>query len=372
MNKRFTVLVSNDLVHDQRVKKTCDSLLSQGYDITLVGRKVRQSKPIYRAYKTVRFNLFFESGALFYAMLNVRLFFYLLFVSTDFIWANDLDTLPAAHLVSRLRGKKLIYDSHEFFTEAAGLTGREFQKSVWTKIEKSILPKLGSFITVNDSIKEKYELRYSCEVAVVRNVPFSSDIPTVNKEELGLPADKKIVILQGAYLDIDRGAVDAVLAMKDVEGAILLVIGAGAEWDLSKGLAAEHQLGNKVIHLPKLPFEELRKYTAIADLGLSLDKPIHDNYKYSLPNKLFDYVHSEVPVLTSDLPELRKIVKKYNLGALTRYYDTGTLAHDISEALMNPSHPEWKENAKLAALELNWNTEQNVVFKFLKRKGIAK
>ena len=76
--QRIVVSVSNDLSTDQRVRKMCASLQERGYDITLLGRLKRDSLPIDRPYKVKRFPLAFEKGALFYASLNMRLFFYLL------------------------------------------------------------------------------------------------------------------------------------------------------------------------------------------------------------------------------------------------------------------------------------------------------
>jgi len=208
------------LQHDQRVAKVCNTLLSLDYDITLVGRFTRGSKPFERPYAIKRFRLLFSRGALFYAALNFRLFFYLLFKKTDVILANDLDTLLPAYLISKLRGKRLVYDSHEYFTEAEGLTGRRFQKGVWLAIERWIFPKLKDVYTVNESIAAIYRKQYGVDVKVVRNIPELNPLNYIKtRAELGLPEDKKILLLQGAYIDPDRGGVELVKAMQYVRHA---------------------------------------------------------------------------------------------------------------------------------------------------------
>ena len=77
--QKIVVTVSNDLSTDQRVRKMCHSLQKRGYDILLVGRELKNSLPIDRPYRTKRFRLWFNKGGLFYANLNIRLFFYLLY-----------------------------------------------------------------------------------------------------------------------------------------------------------------------------------------------------------------------------------------------------------------------------------------------------
>src|SRR5688500_271887 len=106
----------------------------------------------YRSYRTNRFRMFFEKGALFYAWFNVRLFWFLLFRSSDILVANDLDTLLPNYLVSKLKRKKLVYDSHEYFTEVPELISRPKVKAVWEHIERFIFPKLKYVSTVNHSI----------------------------------------------------------------------------------------------------------------------------------------------------------------------------------------------------------------------------
>lgn len=362
--QHITVLVSNDLQHDQRVAKVCHTLLHLNYQITLVGRRLPESKEFNRPYEIKRFNLFFKRGALFYMALNLRFFIYLLTKKTDVILANDLDTLLPAFIVSRLRSKRLVYDSHEYFTEAEGLTGRAFQKNMWLTIERWIFPKLKDVYTVNDSIADIYKKLYRVNVKVVRNIPvLNPPTPLKSREELNLPSDKKIILLQGAYIDPDRGGVELVQAMQFVEETLLLIIGAGRDIDKIKSLIHELNLGNKISVLPKLPFDELRQYTANADLGLSLDKPLHLNYELSLPNKLFDYIHAGIPVLVSDLPELRKIVLTYQVGILTEKVEPSLLARRIQEALNSKEYSIWKKNCITAREELNWQKESEVLTK---------
>lgn len=357
-----TVLVSNDLVFDQRVKKTCDTLIREGFNITLVGRKLKGSKPIDRPYKTVRFRLPFTKGAFFYACLNLRLLFFLLFKKTDVILANDLDTLAPAFLVARLRGLALVYDSHEYFTEAAGLTHRTIPKRTWELIEGFIFPRLRHVYTVNETIANIYREKYHVNVKVVRNIPTeSSQPPKLSMADLNLPEDKKIVILQGAYLDIDRGAKEAALAMQYLDDVLLVVIGEGQEMSIVREIAERPGIKGKIAVFGKMPFEQLQQYTMQAALGLSLDKDTHLNYKYSLPNKLFDYLRAGIPVLTSKLPELVRIIEAKKIGTFISSHEPIDLARDIRSALGNPNLPVWKQNATEAGKEFSWENEARTI-----------
>ncbi|MBX7052002.1 MAG: glycosyltransferase [Flavobacteriales bacterium] len=362
-NKRhITVLVSNDLQFDQRVAKVCDTLLSMNYDVLLVGRMMPGSQPFERPYPVRRFKLWFQKGALFYAVLNLRLFFFLLFRRTDVILANDLDTLLPAFLVSRIKNCELVYDSHEYFTEAEGLTGRSFQRNVWLAIERFIFPKLKYVYTVNESIASIYRDLYLVDVRVVRNIPkLQKNIVSKSRHELGLPSHKKVIILQGAYIDPDRGGEELVQAMQYLDDVMLLIIGSGRAMEVLKGLMQKLNLQDKIRIMGKMPFLELRQYTMAADLGLSLDKPLHLNYTLSLPNKLFDYIHSLTPVLVSDLPELRRIVSTYEVGMIATSHEPRKLADAIQHALHHSDYNQWKQNCLTAREELNWESEEQVL-----------
>ncbi len=360
--QHITVLVSNDLEFDQRVRKVCDTLQTLGYDITLVGRKLSTSRDFARPYEIKRFRLWFSKGALFYAHLNLRLFFYLISKKTDIILANDLDTLMPAFLISKLRGKKLVYDSHEYFTEAEGLTGRRFQKSVWERIEGWIFPKLKNVYTVNESIANIYQDKYRVKVRIVRNIPELRNFEKVkNRIDIRLPSDKFVMILQGAYIDPDRGGREAVESLEFLEDVLLIIIGSGREMPLLKEMARQPRYKDKLIILDKMPFTELMQYTMNADLGLTLDKPLHLNYKYSLPNKLFDYIHAGIPVLASNLPELNRIITEYKVGFLIDDTTPEKIASKVNEIRSSNQLNEAKAACVKARTILNWQNEELVL-----------
>jgi len=152
--KRILISVTNDLTTDQRVEKTCEALSEIGYDVLLVGRKLKKSLPIQRNYMTIRFRLLFNVGFLFYAEFNIRLFIFLLFTKKDLLFSNDVDTLLPNYIISKLQNKKLVFDSHELFSEIPELVHKKRVKNVWLFLEKTIIPKLQTVITVSDSIKK--------------------------------------------------------------------------------------------------------------------------------------------------------------------------------------------------------------------------
>ncbi|MCK5639071.1 MAG: glycosyl transferase group 1, partial [Flavobacteriaceae bacterium] len=140
--QRIIISVTNDLATDQRVKKASNTIQDMGFEVLLIGRKLPNSLPVSRNYKTIRMKLLFKKGFLFYTEYNLRLFFKLLSLKKDVLLANDLDTLLPNFLISKIYSKKLVYDSHELFTEVPELVSRPKIRNVWLKIEEFIFPKL--------------------------------------------------------------------------------------------------------------------------------------------------------------------------------------------------------------------------------------
>ncbi len=364
MRKKVIVSVINDLVTDQRVDKVCQTLLSLNCDVCLVGRKMRNSPELdSRGYRMHRMKLIFEKGPLFYAEFNIRLFFYLLFIKSDMLISNDLDTLLPNHFVAKIKNTPLVYDSHEYFTEVPELVNRKRTQAIWKFIERKLFPKQTDIITVNDSIAGLFERDYGIRPSVVRNIPRKRQtVEKISKNKLGLPEDSYILILQGAGINVHRGSEELVEAMQFVENAILLIIGGGDVIDTLKTIVKKNSLEQKVLFKPRMPYKQLMQYTAVSDLGLTLDKSTNLNYMFSLPNKLFDYIQAGVPVLSSSLPEIEKVIRKYDVGDFICDHKPKNIAEKINQILSNSVQMEkWKKNCKFAAIELTWENEEKVL-----------
>ena len=369
MTKRAIVCVSNDLSTDQRVHKTCLTLQKCEYEVVEMGRILHNSIPLERPYSTIRKKLIFNSGPLFYAELNVIFFIHLLFAKVDLIFSNDLDTLLACFLASRIRRKRLIYDTHEYYTETPELASRPAVQKIWKLIENYIFPNLKNVLTVNESIAGLYTQQFGVDVKVSRNIPPTFHPEKVlNRQELELPVDKKIVILQGTGINIQRGAEETLEAMQYLEGAVLLIVGSGDVIPTLKISCENLNLGNKVIFKPKMSFQDLRQYTLNSDLGLAIDKNTNINYQYSLPNKLFDYIHAEIPILSSGLVELKQIIDKYDIGYYIQNHDPKHIATVIEQIFNDMDRfSVVKYNTKKAKAELNWENEEKVLINVIRK-----
>jgi glycosyltransferase involved in cell wall biosynthesis len=357
MNRRRIIIsVTNDLYTDQRVLKVCDFLQRNGLEIVLVGRMRKDSPPLQLpGIRIKRFRLLFDSGVLFYAAYHFRLFLFLLFTRCDYLLANDLDTLLPNYFVARIRNKKLFYDTHEYFTEVPELAHAPLKKKMWQLIEEIIFPRLQQVYTVNSSIAEVYQKKYQVKVSVVRNLPVKLAIQPAQRSTLGLPEQRRIVILQGAGINIHRGAEELLEALVQIENVLLLVVGNGDVIDVLKRRAAKADLNGKVKFIPKLPYAQMMQYTQVADAGVSLDKDISLNYRYSLPNKLFDYVQAGIPVLASDLPEIKRIFSQYRIGEITASHAPEAIAEKLNYLFTHAV--EYKAGIESARRELTWEKE---------------
>ncbi len=361
---RIAMVVSNDLANDQRVLKMCYTLQNWGHQVQLTGRQRRTSPPLPDfPFKTTRLKLLFETGPLFYMMLQLRLFFHLLFTKQDLIHANDLDTLLPSWLVAKIKGCKLVYDTHEYFTGVPELSHRPMVRKIWKTLESAIFPGLNKVITVNHSIAGLYKTDYGMLPMVVRNVPsVSNALPAVGRKELGLPEDKFILIMQGSGINVDRGAEEAVEMMKYLDKTLLIIAGSGDVIPSLKQYVSSSRLGEKVKFIAKMPYSELMKYTAVSDIGLSLDKDSNINYRFSLPNKLFDYIRAGIPVMASDLPEVRKVLEETRSGLITADHDPVRMAAMVTSLRSDYQHfDDLKKQAVKAAGRYSWETEVKAI-----------
>ena len=206
---------------------------------------------------------------------------------------------------------------------------------------------------MNESIAEIYRNKYKREVFVQRNMPILVEDESEREELFEL----KTVVLQGAYIDPDRGGMELVEAFQFLDGIQLLIVGAGRDLENIKKRIVELRLEEKVKVLPRMSYFDLKKLTQRVHLGVSLDKPLHLNYTLSLPNKLFDYIHAGVPVLVSNLVEPARIVNEFKVGEVIEEVTPKAIAEGIQKVLNSASYNEYRTATKKAKSALHWQAD---------------
>lgn len=351
--------MTNDLSTDQRVAKVCSTLHNAGFDILLIGRKLKHSQPLNRNYKTKRIQLLFNKGFLFYAEYNFRLFLFLFFSSKDILLSNDTDTLLANYLVGKIQSKKLVFDSHELFSEIPELVERPFVKRCWLQLEKWMIPKLKNSYTVSNSIANYYKKLYNSDFKVIKNLPLKQQVTTSS-----FPfetSDKKIILYQGA-VNIDRGLELMIDSMQHLNNHLFIIIGDGDILQELKQLVHEKKLHNKVYFLGKLLPEMLKKLTPLADIGISLEEDAGLNYRFSLPNKVFDYIQADVPIFVSDLPEMKQLIIDYQVGETVRERKPKEIATQMNQLLAK----DYSIQLSKAKEEFIWEKQEEVLLSIFK------
>lgn len=329
--KKIVVLVSNDLCYDQRVAKTCTWWHKRGFDVTLIGFEKKGSLPVYFPYRALRFSNPFQQGVLFYAWIQLRLFFYLLFQRTDIVWCNDLDTLWPAVSLKFWKKWQIVYDAHECFTESVGLIGHPLKRKIWMTIERVCMPKVDHCFTVSRGIQDFYRNKYPRLFQVIRNLPdlsvdpFSTDKPESWK-------GKQVLFYHGVF-NPHRGLDELIDAMPLLQNVMLVLVGNGEHEAVLKDKVKMLCLDDKVFFLGPMNYPNILGLLQHADLGIALEKPVSESFKWALPNKIFDYARMGLPFVTLGNPEVKVILDKYPMGWIIPSLASNVLSSSIFNCL---------------------------------------
>ena len=391
---RSVVMLTADRQIDRRILLSADSLEAAGWDVTIIAmpldgeadddrRVVRISSDagpanrenrVLKSYRWVRDHLPMNcrlmrwmKQLIWHYVVDPESFYSKLFYSTASRYsprvfvANDLPMLPVATQLAEACGARLVYDSHELYSE------QEFsdsEKRRWAEIEAKYIGACDVVITVNQSIATELEQRYGVsDVKVIYNAERTHQAPAVSRrlhEVFGLSADKKIVLLQGG-LSAGRNLEILVDAMRCVQNSsvVLVVIGDGLLLYSLQKMVQQEGLTERVYFHAAVPQNELLALTAAADAGVIPYQATCLNNHYCTPNKLFEFIAAGLPILATDLPEIRRLVEGQQIGLVG---DTGSPRK--LAALMDDFFSDkkrfilWKSQVSVARQLICWEKEE--------------
>jgi glycosyltransferase involved in cell wall biosynthesis len=364
MGLSIVMLLHKSVVHDSRVRREAGALAEAGHAVTVVEldpdasgtidgfRRVSASPPAWIE-RALPFHLYRAAFLVWFLARILRL-------RPDAVHAHDAAMLLPGLIGARLTRARLVYDSHELATGVPYRDGRWAAFVSW--IERIAVPRTDAVITVSDGIadrlQELYELRD--RPVVVRNacaLPARPPDGTLRRT-LGI-GDAPLVLHQGAAAP-GRGCESLVRALPHVRGANLVFLGDGEPGfteqldELAAGLGLEQQ-----VHFhPAVPMEELLSYTAEADVGVTLLEDTCENHRLALPNKLFEYLAAGVPVVASDLAELRVFVKQHGVGWLVDASEPASIARGLSAGLDPDRARAVRARVAMERGDLTWAAER--------------
>jgi glycosyltransferase involved in cell wall biosynthesis len=365
---RVAMLLHKSIEHDSRVRRAARAAACDGHEVMVLhlprrrgeldgeldGFEVRSVTPP----AWVRHRL---------PPIIYRLVFLVAFVRAarrlrpDVVHAHDAAMLAPGWAATRLSGAALVYDAHEY---AAGVP---YRKRGWalfvTALERLLIRCCAAVITVSDGLADRLQARYGLpeRPVVVRNLPDPAEhdpafqAPDL-REALGIDPDAPLVLHLGAVA-LDRGCETLVRAMAHLPEAHLLFLGAddGAYVDRLRDVAEQTGVDRRVHLCPSVPVGHVRAHVSQADVGVSLLEDSCENHRLALPNKAFEYLAAKIPVVASDLPELRALLEASEVGWLVDPADPESVAAGLRRSLAAGGSLD--DALALAGERLAWSSE---------------
>ncbi|NME35804.1 MULTISPECIES: glycosyltransferase [Fusobacterium] len=365
--KKIKMILGNSFKSDIRVLKEARTLVKNGYDVEVLAwdRENELLNKEKEEIEGIKIKRFYPKAK--YGTGKKQIFAFIKFVlevkkylkneEFHYLHCHDLDGLIVGYFC-KSKDNKLIYDSHEFF---AGYKSLKINKKVYL-LEKILLRKVNQVISVSDSICCELQKMYKLakKPILIRNIPYYYKIDEKNnllREEFNISQEKKILLFQGVFLE-KRGIENLILMLTKLpKDFILILIGKGKLKEKLLKLIEENKLENRIYFKEFIKNEDLLKYTNSADLAIYLLPLLSLNSYHCLPNKLFEYIQGEIPVLFSNYPNIKEIIEKYNVG-LTVDFNDKRIVDKVEEIFCEKFYKSYIKNIKIAKKELCWEIEE--------------
>lgn len=269
---------------------------------------------------------------------------------------HSIALLPFGVFLKYFYKSKLVYDTHELETETNGSIG--LRKKVAKFMEKSLIKKCDLIFVVSENIADWYAKEYDIQrPIVVKNAPklIKSKKTNYFRKNLSIKDESIIVLYQGG-LSKGRG-VDLLLEAfkkREDDKVVIVFMGYGQLEEEIKNASKEK---NNIFFHPAVTPEVVLEYTSSGDIGISFIENTCLSYYYCLPNKLFEYSMAGLPVIVSNMKEMRELVEKYDMGIIVQDDKVNSMNNAIDKILQSDIK-QMKQNARRCAEENSWEVQE--------------
>lgn len=364
--KKICMVTTSRIDIDSRIQNEAESLANR-YDVTILSRQynvpITLEKTTYKIKRisylklwSYRVNVILSIGSLFIAALKEK---------PDIYHAHDLDGLLATFVAAWIKRKPLIYDSHELWSENARNSQLRGIGWIMPILENFLIRFISGGIATSQSTVNELEKKYHRNFILIRNLP---KLTNQIRSELNLHKmfPNKTIIVHAGQIGPSRGIKQMILTLKHLHLDLILVFLGGKSDPLINKIIKDQKLTNRVDFIKEVPPNQLVSVLKTADLGIVMTEGLSKSKLFSLPNKLFQYIAAEIPVIASDIPEHRRIIKTEKIGLLTKISPT-QIAKNIIKILKPNNQKIYRQNLKgLAKRKYNWGAESKKLLNYYK------
>lgn len=368
--KKVFMYTFDSFVHDSRITKEANSLKNIGLEVTIIGHGdlgLKKEESI-NGINIKRFS-YLDRTKTISKLRKLKIYFDFLQKSIrfskgmDYLHCNDLMTLPIGYFVKKFLNKNaiVIYDAHEFETERNGLSSK--QKKIVYFIESFLIKSADRVITVSESIAIEYARIYGIKQPfIILNTPPFQELSSQNlfRNKFAISQSQTIFLYQGS-LHKGRGIEFLIETFNEISDSSKVIVFMGFG-DLVGFIKEKSETSSNIYFQEAVLPSELLDYTSSADFGISLIEDTCLSYRYCLPNKMFEYLMADIPVLVSNLPEMRAIVENHNVGIVIKKSEKLELLYALDKATkLDKSVIE--SNIKKVKKLYNWEEQEKVLKK---------
>ena len=358
---KVVLIFLGDFFYDARCQNMADTIIESGAQLHIIDAGKYGQK--YKEIKIHRIELP-QKGWSKFLIFYLRAKQILINLNPDIVIASDLFSLPISQF--SINAYK-VYDSRELYTHLGGLSNKPLKQFFWSQVEKFYINKVDSILVTAPGDAEILENKYKkLNIYVIYNYPKLSMKPvnTNNlRKKLNIDISTTIFLYQGV-LHNGRGIIKMLEIMHHFKDANAIIIGDGPYKENLFNYIIANSLNDKVFFIDAVPYKKLLELTVEADIGFSLIEPLSISYEQALPNKLFEYALSGVAVIASNLPEMKRVVEKYNIGYCVPLNNLKSQVEAVKRVLEDNNG---RSIQKMAEKKLNWEIQTS---KFLKAINI--
>jgi glycosyltransferase involved in cell wall biosynthesis len=292
----------------------------------------------------------------------------------DIYYLHAFYQFPAVFVLCLWHKAKMIYDAHDFYSQMEDDTNVSF---FWKNcvmpfervVERACVWFADDVVTVNEGIAALMRERFGCEPVILRNVHdlrLDKQPSRTIREVIGLPPD--------AFLVVSIGNWKIAMAMQEMFDALaglpkhvhLAFLGAGYP-ALDEAVASRGIDGRVHVVRPVLP-QEVVPFIASADASVVLYFDGSPNYQNALPNRFFQSIAAELPLVYPNLNEIRRLADRFGVGIMANPQDPTEIKSALKVLIEDDERRSAiRKNLRLANLELCWEHEERVLKVLLNR-----